>query len=564
MATFSPASSVSNDSSFYTAVDSHYGSKSTTASSPVYENASPYDDARPLPSELRDHCHIFLDEKLYGSGVSLLSSILAAGKSRRSSALSKPISVPPASHIALLNTLILHPQYTTRATKEEHRDLPAQALNYLKSLLSTVGPLNADFKSATRFSQQSWSRRRQRHSTEDTDSDADIVADQLECNLANSGSLWSRAQDFWTVLGWAFNCSVLYPKRWRYWKPWLEFMLDLMEKDWEERERQDLECCDTNSGSDDVQTSLRQESIISTYMDQDGPGRKCILKAIFAHGDKISTSAFKEVFSDELKGPKRESKKRKHESLDLENGKFGDYFDDEDAISSGGSQPPTPQKPRQSRKAETLGVSQPGLVESIYLRLRVFKLLSLATHALGTAKELERLYDDTAKLLKVQPLPFFSLFVACRDSPLVLASEITLTKLLFLFLLPQSHKNPGKVDPEGELEGALTTIMLEKCFIIHPANNVSVEDNAKLSLVVEKALQLLWLADELAYSKTFATAVEAGVQARDSKVKNKRASKKVKLDADDLMAEKFLDNSAARIRLLVSAMTDESATTDED
>lgn len=64
MATFSPASSVSNDSSFYTAVDSHYGSKSTTASSPVYENASPYDDARPLPSELRDHCHIFLDEKL--------------------------------------------------------------------------------------------------------------------------------------------------------------------------------------------------------------------------------------------------------------------------------------------------------------------------------------------------------------------------------------------------------------------------------------------------------------------------------------------------------------------
>jgi hypothetical protein len=73
---------------------------------------------------------------------------------------------------------------------------------------------------------------------------------------------------------------------------------------------------------------------------------------------------------------------------------------------------------------------------------------------------------------------------------------------------------------------------------------------------VEKALQLLWLADELVYSKTFGAAVEAGVQARDSKVKNKRASKKVKLDADDLMAEKVLDNSAARIRLLVSAMAD--------
>ena len=55
--------------------------------------------------------------------------------------------------------------------------------------------------------------------------------------LGNEESLWSRADDFWHAVGWAFNCSVRYPGRWERWRIWLELMCDVLQDDWNERER---------------------------------------------------------------------------------------------------------------------------------------------------------------------------------------------------------------------------------------------------------------------------------------------------------------------------------------
>ena len=59
--------------------------------------------------------------------------------------------------------------------------------------------------------------------------------------ISDADSVWQRAEDFWHVVGWAFRCSVLHPERWERWQIWLQFMCNVLEDDWKERERKWLE-----------------------------------------------------------------------------------------------------------------------------------------------------------------------------------------------------------------------------------------------------------------------------------------------------------------------------------
>ncbi|KAM0346947.1 hypothetical protein ACHAPU_005287, partial [Fusarium lateritium] len=494
------------------------------------------------------------------SAISLLNSIAGSGASRRTPT-KKPVPIPPPSHLALLNTLIIHPLHTTRAEKKDRLDVSSQALDYLRNILNIVGPINADFRTAFQFSSTPrWGRRwDQNLNGNDSDmSDAESNGDEerLRGQLANDGGIWNRGQDFWSTIGWAFNCSVLYPKRWRYWKAWLDLMLDVLEADWKERERRDKEAQQANGPASDLPRTARNDSIIVTYMNQQNGrqnGAKGFIKALFADGSEISSSAYREVFDKEPRGPRKQSKKRKREQvLDLENDKFGDYFDDE-SMSSGVSEPPTPTKPKDTRKLGTAGAHPPGLVESVNIRLRLFKLLSAVTWALKKPAELHRLYEEYTASLKLLPLSTFTLFACQRPNALLSEAHITITKELFDLLLPSSYKSPCKVDPEGDAEGCLTLPMLEQCFVPHPANTVALEDNAKLSLVVEDAIQLLWACDLMVYSKKFEVAVEKGITARETKAKKRRTGK-VKGDEMDVLAQEILANSAERIRVLLEVL----------
>ncbi|RDA92768.1 hypothetical protein CP533_0816, partial [Ophiocordyceps camponoti-saundersi (nom. inval.)] len=566
MALISPLTPSSISASFYTANDSDPSASSSSAAVAV----KAYHETRPLPRELQEHCRIFLEEQLcerrrqkgaHVCAANLLNSTLGAGlvgssSSSSSSKTKKRVPVPPPSHIALMATLTVHPMHTTRAEKSEQVAVATLALGYLRNLLAVVGPVNGGFRAAFRFGRTLSSRQGRGgadHGEASGDSDTD-EEDGLRGSMAGENSVWGRGQDLWSTVGWAFNTAVNHPRRWRYWKVWLEFMLDLLDADWEERTRLDAEAHEANEGDEEPITS-RAQSIIAMYMDQrDGrqPGLKRITKALFADGGDLSTSAFPEVFEKEPRGPGKTSKKRKREKLDLQNDKFGDYLD-ENSISSGVSEPPTPQKPRGVRKDVPFGCSSPGLAESVPLRLRFFARLSAAACALRRRDELNRLYENFAVAIKTLPLPMFSLLVSQRENPLPPEAHVTIAKELFHLLLPAKHKDPSKVDAENDALGGLTMPMLEHCYILWPANTVGLEDNAKLSLVVEHAMQLLWNCDMLEYSDSFAEAAVKGIEARETKSTSKRTGK-ARADAGDVAARDVLNNSAERIRILLDLL----------
>ncbi|KAF4124226.1 hypothetical protein GMORB2_5942 [Geosmithia morbida] len=533
MSSSSPPTPLSQSTSFYSAPDGE--DNSTAASSPVHTHLFPYRSARPLPRELRQHCQIFLEEQL--------------------------------------------------CTADE-LDVAVQALAYLRGVVSVVGPVKADIRTAVQF--RRWSRRsgHRGHGNDSQPSDHSDDSDQgnhagdedrLSGRLANDSSLWSRGQDFWSVLGWAMNCSVLHPRRWTYWKAWLDLMLDAMDKDWEERERLDAEAHQAAGTTGDVPVTARRESIVTMYLDQQTGRRgsfKAVIKALLADGGPISSAAFREVFDKETRGPKRKkpsssssSRKRKRETLDLENDEFGDYLvDDEDeCASSGQSEPSTPQKKRGPDErtaatgpgdddAEQVGLDHPGLVESVWVRLRLFRLVSLATHTMGRRGELDDLYSDLASALKLAPLPLFSLIVSQRSNPLPPEAHVTLLKELFALLLPASHRKPARVDPDAEDAGAITPPMLRECFAPYPANTVAADDNAKLSLVTESAVQLLWRCGAVEYTELLGQAIERGIEAREAKTKKKRSATKARMDPGDILAHEVLSSSSERLRLLLEVM----------
>ncbi|KAK0389495.1 hypothetical protein NLU13_3070 [Sarocladium strictum] len=550
-ATSSPFSSGSSSRSFYTA-NASSGDLSTSASSPVQSRPSPYRTTRQLPLELKQHCQILLEEQLYVPAINLLNSALATSASGRQT-IPKPVAVPPASHIALLSTLAIHPLYTSRAEKQDQCTVANLSLAYLQSLLEIAGPLNADFRTAFQFNvSPRWTRRGGFNSTgnnsDASDAESDRDDDRLRGKMSNDSSVWNRSRDFCVVVGWAFRCSTLHPNRWQYWRRWLSFVLDVLEKDWDERTRLDHENHEISSRSGEAVKTLREQSIIAQYMKEltGRAGCKTIVKAMLTTGEENAV-AFPEIFDREPRGPRKSSNKRKRDAvLDLENDRFGDYFDDE-SISSGVSEPPTPQKPKDGR-ARPVAATSNGNVESIQLRLRLFKIISAAMDVLEP-DVLGDLYLILACELKNLPLDMFALLITTRSTPLGRISQHALIKdLLRLFI----NKVPRAIDEDNLLD----LEMAKKHLINQAANTSAVEDNAKLSLVIESTLQLLWQDRSSTpgeFANGLAEAAEKGIVARGAKVKRKRSASG-KTQRGEGIAQHVLARSSERIRMLVEIM----------
>lgn len=333
---------------------------------------TPYRDALSLPRELKLRCQIHLEEQYYAAALNLLNSLLCDGISH-ANASTKPAHVPPPGQLAVLATLAIHPKHTSKLASLDAHDTSSMSLSYLRNVLATVGPVNAKLRNAFVYRGDNGRRRRSSNDFHTNGSESD--EDYIRGKTANGGSIWARGQDFWKVLGWAFNCSALYPHRWRWWKPWLEFMLDVLEEDYEERkrldqEREGKEICD--------EYRMLKESLLVAYIapknSRSAPVRP-IMSALFADGSASSASIYSEVFNKETKIASKTEKKRKRNRIDLENDEFGDYNDDS---STGGSEPPTPEHQRTSAKKADDSVSwtDSALAETVPLRLRIFSLVS--------------------------------------------------------------------------------------------------------------------------------------------------------------------------------------------
>ena len=466
--------------------------------------------------------------------------------------------IPPASHLAFLNTLIIHPAFTTRAEAADRVDASCRALHYLRNVAAIAGPVNANFTTAFQFRESpKWSRRGG-DSAEGSTDDHDEVAG-LRGQVANQGSIWERGDNFWSVAGWAFNCSVLYPHRWKHWKLWLGYMLDILESDWEERARIDAEAAERASGT--TESTLQHDALALKYINQlndRSNGIRYIVKALFANADKSSLAMFQSVFDKETKSTKDLQLKRKRADLDLENDKFGDYLDE--SFSSGGSEPPTPEKRAPQRPQKLRRVPDQAEYEATILRLRLFKLVSKVLWHQRNMHDLSELYESLAGQIQQLPVPAFGLFVNYHSSPLLDISQVTLMKELFRRLLQPGSRQPSCVDKATDQDGALSPKILQHCYLPYTANTTAVDDNAKVSLLVENAILLMWDAGNLKYSPELRVAATEGVANREAKIKAKKGSKArpsakmTTLSSTDTLALSILNASAERISILCDVM----------
>ncbi|KAI2465328.1 hypothetical protein F4781DRAFT_34464 [Annulohypoxylon bovei var. microspora] len=556
----SVSSPLSSPDSFATATESplnHLDNTTTDISSPIVETEEaankPYSKASQLPPELKQHCQIYLEENLYLITLNLLNSLLSSTRGGSGG----PNYCPPPSQISLLNTATIHPKFTTRPREEGWAEVSAESLVFLRSLLSRFGPINSGFKEAFRFINTS------RHGTPDSyysddpdnggDGDGDGSYAQLKRGYHQDG-LWRRGQDFFRVVGWAFNCSVLYPNRWRHWKRWLEFMLDVIWQDLVERRKLDEE-----SGQSDC--PMLRDSILASYIGQRsgrgaGGGLKWIMEAIFADGSVATNSRFQEIWQKEHKeNPKSTARKRKRETVNIDKGNFGGYMDD-DSVSSQASEPPTPQKRRTNSGLgdPDFQALEPAYVESIPLRQRLFSLLSYLCHYLPRPPlDLSDLYQGFETTVKSLPLPIFTSFVNYRTCALGLESQISTLQGILLLLMPSTALSPAKVDRKWQESDSITVEILERCFLPYPANTIAIEDNTKLSVLLENLLQIVWCGGSEQFGKNLRAAVEKGISARETKVKKKKTSARGRMNTEDPEAEAHvvLEMSGKRLLALV-------------
>jgi hypothetical protein len=251
----------------------------------------------------------------------------------------KPYSalVAPSSQLALASTLIVYPPITTKSRSVDRQKDADAALRYLRNVCRTVDPLSENIMVSFTFPDEGSRRRIRGYRSADTESDDGEDSERLTCPAATAHSVWQRADDFWHIAGWAFNCSKLWNKRWERWKLWLEVMLDLVEKEWEERTRL----------SEDPRTDTDKtlmESLLWQYISSQDPqsrsSRRRIMRAILAMGGVKSKKEFPEIWLDETTGPKLGGEDTRGPGpIDIENDDFGDYeHDDEDEIMEGAPQ----------------------------------------------------------------------------------------------------------------------------------------------------------------------------------------------------------------------------------
>ncbi|EFQ97895.1 hypothetical protein MGYG_00932 [Nannizzia gypsea CBS 118893] len=503
-----------------------------------------------LPSELRHYCSAYLEERLYSQAFNLLSSVISS----RSTASGK-VFAPPSQYLALAATLTVHPTTTTRSKSEEYLAASNSALHLLNLANKNLGPINSRFRDTFVFNRFANSRNESRYATdgESALSGADGTrVEPLNLDLAQGNSLWSRAEDFWHVVGWALNCSILHPKRWARWHLFLQLMCDILEDDWKAREKiyNDMPNTGTKSKKD---CSVLIDSLLFTYIstasDHVGSDRR-ILRAIFADGSQSSTNEFREIFRNELQEVTKDKAQaaRRKGDINIDEEIYGDYLDnpepeeedDEDLDDpmhkpSGSSSRADPNRVKRQRRstrkksgkddipsdhedegpisAQYDKLDHLGSLDSLTIRQRLLHLLSRVSNTIPEHfMTLDRLYSFYVEFIRHLPLPTFQLFV----SPSILthfpsACQTTLCEMLLFTMLENAAPNSR--------EKYLSQTKLERCFLPFTAKTHSVIDNAKVSILLESLIRLLASSGMILSRPQLADAVSKGIEARSKKAR---------------------------------------------
>ncbi|KAJ5769976.1 uncharacterized protein N7511_002027, partial [Penicillium nucicola] len=539
----------------------------------------PYRSPVPLAFELVQHVGIFFEENLYTQALSLLYNTLASGTVSSAQAV-----IPQPQHLAVAATILVHPSTTTRAKSAEEKEAANASLRLLRLTNSLIGPIDAKFNKAFAFTHFESSRQglRRQDSPEATglkNSDTNL----LKTAIGDSDSVWQRAEDFWHAVGWAFRCSVLHPERWERWQIWLQFMCNVLEDDWKERERKWLEAKQNEPKiSPDAEPKTRgtrknahklddleifRESLIFQYISSNTThgGNRRILRAIFANGLR---EEFKEVFKKretaKISKATQNTKKREVE-VNIEKNEYGDYLDDSDeepsgAIDTNSSSSKATAKETKSRRSKRTrrgtktdldqstttnpisqlqkktkardsesDLSSLGGYDSLALRQQLLSILSSVSHRLPKDFiPLDELYHMFVENIRDLPLPIFQHFISPSILPhMSPAAQTTLCELL-LFVMQESSAPRSDND-------CLHQDKLEECFLPYAAANPSIENNAKVSILLEALMALLHKSDMLFVTPRLREVVERGVLKRGERAEEERKralDKRVKVSVE--------------------------------
>lgn len=483
----------------------------------------------------------------------------------------------------------MHPSTTTKAKSKEEKDSASAALQLLRLTLQLVGPISSKLNVAFTFTHFDSSRHGGQWKSDEQLAPVSGFDDDetpLNLDLAKSKSLWSRAEDFWHVVGWAFVCSVLHPRRWERWQIWLEYMCLAMETDWTQREK-------VAAGTDKPEKILK-DSLIWKFIDTDATGygrERRILRAIFADGSAAALTEFREVFKNELKEQqkgeedRKASNSRKRAEVNIDEDEYGDYLfqDEDDSDVPENSTRTRPKRARRGTRAADLtlveeaaakeeqqkakkladevhvkgDIAAYGDFHSLELRQRLLSLLSKVSIAMPkTFISTDALFHLFVENIRHLPLPIFQTFVSPPNLPWMTAdTQSTLCETLILRMRESAAPNP--TDPY------LTQEILQECYLPYSANTTSAVDNTKYSILLEALIILLARNDALHNTPRLREAIMTGNERRmakaEAEVRRNKTSRKMEGDEWSWLVE-----SADRLLYLVEEILPQVDSADEN
>ncbi|KIX01262.1 uncharacterized protein Z518_08987 [Rhinocladiella mackenziei CBS 650.93] len=522
------------------------------------EEARKYRPTKKLPFELAQHVQTYYEENLFLQAFNFLLSI--TGNTVSTLNRMAPVTIPPAPHLALAATMVVHPVPTTRTNSREKWDQANAALRLLWLVHNTVGPIEADF--ATAFTFRRYDFRSTRHvglrfdDGDDDDEDRDVTGDDehsavhdLNSPYAGSQGLWVRAEDFWHVVGWAFNCACLsgiHLMRWNQYRLLLEFLIDVLETDWQLRNAEP--------------EPSPEESLIWQYIELAGGGHaraRRIIRAIFADGTARSMGEFRSIFAHELKEPAPENGtvKKREVDVNIEEDIYGDYTreddsdlsDDVDAASTGTGGGARPSKQIRSstrtRTPSSRGLTPKSSIgslrsdyengedsapppssesalgdsSSLALRLRLLRLLTyISSHPTLTSvsptsfPDLDDLFTLFVEFIRPLPLPVFARIVLPSSSPHQIFDDHTRTTLCES-ILQRILENSA---PSIRSHVHLSQTKLEEEYLPFAAGRNSVDANARVSLLLETLTRCMVRLGALESSEQLTSALQKGIRRR--------------------------------------------------
>ncbi|KAL6703649.1 hypothetical protein ACN47E_009423 [Coniothyrium glycines] len=457
--------------------------------------------------ELTNHAKAYLEGGQLSSGFDFLSNLLSAGTSISTPAKPYLGFLAPPAYLAFAASAVVDPTFTTQARSSYTREGADAALRYLQCVQVTVDrPAYPTIKSAFSFPAERTRRRFTGHRSAAVSPSPDLGGDieRISGVDANESSLWYRAEDFWHIVGWAFNCSVVHEKRWERWRLWLRVLLDFLETDWD--------FCVKLGTADEANTvSILKESLIWYYIAGDAANinrsaRRRIVKAVLAAASADSCKEYPEIWGRETAElrRKRESDQPLTE-VDFENGDMGDYDSDEPLLDSSVGEQVLHDHQPVARNIEEASKGLGG-TDAIALRQRLISLLARVAIALPAHfTTLSDFFDNVLEDFNSLPITHFQVLLSTLSmSPLV---QLAFNANLLLPLVTGKIPDYFRYDPPQE--------QFESKLLPLRATSQSFVVNARVSLILEQMfLQMMRRDDALVSTITLREAVERGIAAR--------------------------------------------------